>query len=434
LKKALKDLTDVTILIRSIAILSLVISQYAMAFEAWDKVLVIVDDDVITQSDFDARMAQVQINLAQQEVQPSEEEVRKEVLDRLIIESLQLQLAKRSGVQISNERLTDAMNNIAQRNNMNLEQFKAAIEQQGSSYNEMREQVRKDMLIQSVQQGNLRNRIQISDEEIDNYLHSVEGKKITEQKYNVSHIILPIEVINKANSTQAEKDLLELRKQLLKGSKDDFRAYVIGKNFKQYKIHGDNLGWQNKESLPSLFAQYVDSIAVDGISEPILSGAGWHLLRINAKTGGTQIEAQTNSRHILLKPSEVRSLSQAHDLANELYTRLENGEDFTLLAKEYSDDTGSALQGGELGWSGTGKFVPEFDAALAKLEVNGISKPFTSQYGWHIVQKTGEREHDMTKEEWRNQAYQALAERKFMDELDSWLATIRNEAFIEFKE
>lgn len=409
------------------------LSTLVLAFEPLDKVIVIVDDDVITQSDFDVRMKQVEINLASQANKPSEDEIKKQVLDRLIIENLQIQLAKRAGVKISNERLTEAMNGIAKRNKMTLKQFKAEIESQGSSYEIMREQIRTDMIIQNVQQGHLRGEIQISEEEIENFLNSADGKAVTLQQYNISHILLPLDGSDKALEKQAKKDLTALKKQLEQSPKQ-FKAYTQGKIYKQYAISGDNLNWQKKDDLPSLFTNLADSLDKGEISEPIRSGAGWHLVKMNDKVGGSQVEAQTHARHILISPSEVRSMEQAKDLANKLYERLQENEDFTLLAKEYSDDPGSALQGGDLGWSGPGKFVPAFDAALAELKIDGISQPFSTEYGWHICQKLGERNHDVTKEQWNNKAYQALYERKFREELDNWLATIRNEAFIEIKE
>jgi peptidyl-prolyl cis-trans isomerase SurA len=433
----LKVLTVVTVLIKKTAIFTLfttlLLSSKLYAFEPLDKVLAIVDDDVVTQSDFDERMQQVNVNLANQANRPPEDEIRKQVLDRLILENLQIQLAERAGVVISNERLTDTMNGIAQRNGLTLEQFKIEIETQGSSYEAMREQIRRDMMIQNVQQGHLRGKIQISDEEIDNYLSSADGQAITEQKYNISHILLPLANSSSAEEEKAKADLQALATQL-KQQPALFKTYVAGKAYQQYAISGSDFGWQGKDELPSLFAKYVDQLNKGQISEPIRSGAGWHLLKMNNKVGGSQIEHQILARHILLKPSEVRSNEQAKALADELYQRLEKGEDFSLLAKEYSDDTGSALQGGELGWSGPGKFVPEFDAALAKLKKDEVSQPFETQFGWHICQKMDERDHDITQEQWKNQAYQALYERKFSEELDNWLATIKNEAFIEIKQ
>lgn len=406
------------------------------AYQPLDTIIVIVDDDVISQSDLDKEIVIVKKNLQSQKLSqlPSEKEIRKHVLDSLIIKSLQLQMASKSGVTISDEQLTKAITSIANRNGFeNIQGFRQKLENEGITYTDMRTKIRHDLTIQRVQQGHLRNKIQVSEQELENFLASSEGKKITATRYKVSHIVLPIDSgSTDAEIQKAKNSLSKIRSEVLNG-KYDFDTLVTGKTLAGYALKGANLGWSEIDDLPSLFAKLAEKMEKGAISQPTRSGAGWHLIKLHNVTGGSSITHQTSVRHILIKPSEVRTDEQVKNLADSLYTRIQEGEDFTLLAKEYSEDPGSALQGGDLGWSNPGQFVPAFEETMAKLKDQEVSKPFKSRYGWHIMQKMGERDHDMTAENWKNQAYQAIYERKFDDELESWLQKIRDEAFVEFK-
>lgn len=405
-------------------------------YQKLDGIVAIVDEDVISESDVRLKIQVARENLARQQNlprQPSEQEIRKQVIDRLILESLQLQMAERAGISVTDEQLNQAMQNIASRNGFTLAQFRDELQSQGVDYTTMREQIRKDMLIQQVQQGNLRNRIQVTDEEVDNFLASSEGQKLTGEQYHLAHILLPVaEQADKAEEQQAKAELEDIRRQLQQGQLD-FASLVQGMTVNGHKLSGTDFGMQNPDQLPSLFADAAKKLAAGQISAPLRSGAGWHLLYLADKKGGNTIIHQEKARHILIQPSEVRDMEQARALADELHQRIMDGADFALLAREYSDDNGSALQGGDLGWNGKGQFVPAFEDTLAKLAVDEISEPVQTQYGWHIIQKTGEREHDATREQQRQQARQAIFQRKFADELDAWLVKIREEAFVEMK-
>lgn len=418
------------------ASLLLCISLYSVAeYQSLDKVIAIVDDDVITQSDLDDKITMVRNNLQQNQdlAMPSDDEIKQEVLNRLILESLQMQLAKQAGISISDEQLNQTMADIAARNGLSLSEFPERLAEQGIDYRTMREEVRREMLTQQVQQGHLQNRIQITDQEVENFLASSEGQKITAQQYHAQHILLAVDDHASAEQEQAAKEqLAAIRQKLLQGELS-FDALLAGESVDEQTLVGQDFSWQVLEDLPSLFSEYVPSMDKGDISEPIRSGAGWHLLRLKDKTGGNVLIDQIRGRHILISPSEVRSDEKAKELATELYEKVLQGEDFELLAKEYSEDKGSALQGGDLGWSGPGQFVPEFEETLHNLAVNDVSRPIKTQFGWHVIQKTGERIHDATKEEWKAQAQQAIFERKFGDELEAWLVRIKEEAFIEIK-
>lgn len=405
------------------------------AYQPLDKIVAIVDDDVITQSDFDAKLGQVKVNFTRQNRPlPPQDEINKEIMDRLILESLQLQLARRAGVHISEDQLTNAVNNIAQRNGLSLAAFRKKMAAEGISFTDMRAQIRRDMTLQQVQQGHLRSRIQISDKEIENFLASAEGKAITTTRYEVSHILFPLaETASQKTVNEAQQDLLDLRSEIIAKLLDFSTFTKAGTPFREQLLSGANLGWRAADDLPSIFADVVITMEAGDISSPIRSGAGWHLVKLNQITGAAKVVHQSQTRHILLKLSEVRDEKQAKKQINNLYERLQKGEDFSLLAKEYSEDPSSALQGGDLGWSMPGQFVPAFEKTMASLQIGEVSQPFKSKFGWHIMQKMAERDHDMTLEGQKNKAYQALYERKFSEELDSWLLKIRDEAFIELK-
>lgn len=398
-----------------------------------DAIIAIVDDDIITESDLQEKIQLVKGNLLQQQMTVPDDEIRKQVLDRLIIESLQLQMAQRAGINISDEQLNRTMNSIAQRNGLDLASFHQELQQQGIDYQAMREQIRNEMITQQVQQGNLQSRIQITEQDVANFLSSAEGQQITATQYHLQHILLAVDENASAQQEDAVRNsLLSIRQQLTQG-KVRFEQLLQQKKFEQLSLSGADFGWQKAEDLPSLFADKAIRMAVGDISQPIRSGAGWHLLRLAEKTGGNDFVDQVHARHILIMPSEVRSDEQAQALATKLYEDILQGGDFNLLAKEYSEDKGSALQGGDLGWSGPGQYLPEFEQTLHTLAVEEISRPIQTNFGWHIIQKLGERQQNMTKEHWKNQARQAIYERKFADELDAWLARIRDEAFIEIK-
>ena len=402
--------------------------------ETLDAIKIIVDKDAITVSQFNQRMEQAKLAAAAQGNTLDESIMIREVGNQLIVESLQLQIATRSGIHISNQQLGEALNDTARRNQLSLAELKAQIENEGQSYTQFRDNMRQQMLVQHVQQGHIRSQVNITDKEVDNYLSSPAGKSITEESYDVSFITYPIS----SNASPAEVDsgkasLTQLQKSFRQGTAS-FSDYVSGKILNGVQISGSNLGKRSAADLPSLFASKVISLNTGEISTALRSGAGWHLVKMNRKVGGLQEEYQVHSKHILIKPSAVRSSEQAEKLANQLHKRLTDGEDFNLLAKEYSEDTGSALQGGDLGWSSPNRYVPAFIETLSKLKPNETSQPFLSDFGWHIIYKIDERTHDITQEEQRNQARQRLGQRQYNAALDSWLNKIKSEAFIEYKQ
>ena len=428
-------MNQISRLIVLVSLLSAFASSALAAYEPLDTIVATAANDVITKSDLDQKVAIVKQNLAQQNrPMPDDKEIRKQVLDKLIIESLQMQLAEQAGLEVSDQQLAIAMNRIAKRQNMTEQQLREKVESDGMSYDEMREQIRQDITLQQLQQSRLRHKIQISEEEVENFLNSAEGKKLTASDYKISYLVLELpESASKADVQKALKTMTDVRKGIATG-KYNFDNLEKGQTIAGYTIHGQSLDWMTKEQLPTLFAKVIPHLSKGSVSKPLRSGAGWHMIKLDDVSGGSsKIVHQVSSRHILIKPSEVRTDEQAQKLAQDIYDRIKKGEDFSLLAKEYSEDPGSSLQGGQLGWSDPTEYTPAFTKVLKNLKKDEISKPFKTEFGWHIVQKLDERDHDMTLENQKNQAYQALYQRKFAEELETWLVTLREESFVEIK-
>ncbi|NND66797.1 MAG: molecular chaperone SurA [Halioglobus sp.] len=402
------------------------------ATEIIDQVVAIVDNDIIMASELRTRVEQVTENLTARGIDlPQEDTLIRETLDRLILESIQLQMGQRFGVRISDAQLNAAIGRIAGQNRMSLDEFRIALESRGQSYADMREQVRNELVLQRVQQGNVNQRIQISEQEVENFIATNEGQKLTQPEYHLLHALLPLTSDTPASdAAAAEAHVKKVLARIRSGA--DF-SQVVSASAAPYNFSGGDLGWRSKEDLPSLFADVAPGMAAGDTAGPIRSESGLHIIHMAELRGGQQMVAQTEASHILVKPSEILSDDQARDLVAALRQRALDGEDFAALAQEYSEDIGSAQEGGKLGWTMTGQMVPEFEAAMAATAVGEISEPVRSQFGWHIVKVTGRRDHDMTEDAMRAKAMDYLHNRKYQEELDAWLRQIRDEAFVDIK-
>ena len=420
------------LLAAGVAATLLTVGNAQSATEVLDQVVAIVDDDIVMASELRERIAAVNESIAARGIEaPPEDQLIRETLDRLILENIQLQKGQRVGVRISDAQLNSAMQRIAAQNRMTLDQFRQALEQQGQSYGAMREQVRREMIIQRVQGGNVNQRIQITDQEVDNFLATEEGQKMAQPEYHIVHALLAIPPdASAAEVAAAEAHVEKLAQRIRNG--ESFEG-VVSSSTGQYTFSGGDLGWRKLDDLPSLFSEVAPGLAAGQTADPIRSDSGYHLVYMAEKRGGEQVVAQTEARHILIKPSEIMTDEQARELVVELRARAESGEDFGELAREYSEDIGSAAEGGDLGWTSPGQMVPEFDKAMASTEVGQISEPVKTQFGWHIIQVEGRRQQDMTSEAIRAQAMNYLHDRKYQEELDAWLRQIRDEAFVDIK-
>lgn len=400
------------------------------ATEMLDQVVAIVDDDVIMASELRERLAGVTQSLKAREVEmPPEDVLIRETLDRLILESIQMQMGNRVGVRISDAQLNAAMTRMAAQNGMTLDQFRFALEQEGQSYIAMREQIRKEMIIQRVQGGNVNQRIQITEQEVENFLATEEGQKLTQPEYRIVQALLAVSPdASDKEVADAEAFIDRLLARIKAGEPFEQVVSQAGR----YQLSGGDLGWRKLDDLPSIFSDIAPTLE-SGETGKVRSPSGFHLVYMVQNRGGSELVNQTEARHILVKPSEIMTDEQARSLVAELKARIEGGEEFAEMAKQYSEDIGSAQEGGELGWTTPGQMVPEFEQAMAVTDIGQISEPVKSQYGWHIIEVTGRREQDMSQQIARNQASEYLHSRKYQEELDAWLQKIRDEAFVDIK-
>jgi len=322
---------------------------------------------------------------------------------------------------------------IASQNSMDLEQFKESLEANRESYKDLRESVRKEMIIQRVQRGKVAANIDISEQEIENYLNSEEGKSSLAEQYNVQQILLSIKgEATEIEIASIEKKGLDIISRYQKG--ESFEKLAATYSADQNALEGGKLGWRRLSELPTLFANVVETMKIGEISQPIRSGAGLHIIRLAEKKGDVvKFEDQTLVRHILIQTSEIRSEKQTEDLINEIFGKLKQGEEFKQLARQYSDDPGSKMEGGDLGWTGAGSFDPVFESIMNQTEKGELSKPFKSQFGWHILEVIDRRNEDVSDKERKNRAYQIIFNRKFEQELQRTLIELRSEAYVDIK-
>ncbi len=409
-------------------------SNPTLALELLDQVAAIVDDDVVMDSELEERISQIKAQIRSQgRPLPPDSEMRQQILNQMIVENLQLQMARRAGVRISDAQLNEAMTRVAAQNNLGLDEFREMLKQQGISYTATREQIRNEMIIQQVQAGNINNRVEITQQEVDNFLQSTEGKARTAPQYRISHLLLSIDTVSMQSDEAARLGELERARGQIESGTPLLEWLAQYRKNGGREIQGGDLGWRKDSELPAVFAEFVPSLQPGQVAGPIRSAAGMHLVQLVDRRGGAEIIDQTLARHILVKPSEIRTEEQSEQLLQDLRRRALAGDDFADLARQYSEDYGSAQEGGELGWSRPGQFVPEFEKTMNSLDIGQISQPFRSQFGWHILQVEQRRKYDISEENSREQARRYLYQRKFQDELDAWLQKIRDEAYVDIK-
>lgn len=403
--------------------------------EILDRVVAVVNEDVVLESEVQQRLATIYSQIEKSGTQPPPQEILlQQVLERLISERLQLNMGFNAGIRITDAELNDSMGRIAASNKLTMDQYVEQIHSGGSTLSAVREEIRNELILRRVQQGYVMRRINISQQELDNFLNSEEGRFMNSPDVNIGHILLPVP---SGTNTDQAKAILERAQDLLSqvNSGTDFKQLAIANSADQTALQGGDLGWRKMAQLPGVFIEAVEKLEANAVSEPIRSDAGYHLIKLyERRGGGEQLIEQHFARHILIKPNEIRDEETTLNQLNELRDRVAAGEDFALLAKEFSEDPGSALNGGELGWSTPGMFVPEFEQTMNSIALEEISAPFLSQFGWHILQVTERRNQDFSDNIMRNRAENLLRQRKYEEELQVWLQEIRDEAFIEIKE
>jgi peptidyl-prolyl cis-trans isomerase SurA len=401
-----------------------------------DRIAAVVDDDVILESEVVQREADIELQFRnRRQTLPDAADLRKQVIEQLILQRLQQGQAERAGVRIDDNSLNASLTDIARQNGMTLSEFRQRLEgEKPGSYNQVREQVRGEMVVSRYRNRRLQDRIRITDQDIDSFLASPVGAEALATEYRLAHILISVP---EAATPQQQDIARQKAEQALAALRGGQTLQQVAARFSSSEsaLNGGDLGWRKEAQLPVVFAEQVRSLKKGEYAGPVRTPAGFHVLALLDRRGaGTMVVHQRQVRHILVKPSEVLSLEDAQQKAADLRARLEKSPgDFADLARTYSDDPGSARNGGDLGWVSPGEMVPSFDAMMNQTAINGLSPVFESPFGWHILQVLGERDQDLTQEYRRNLARQALYGRKFDEELELWLREIRAEAYVEIK-
>lgn len=399
-----------------------------------DSVIAIVNDDVILQSELGARVRTIVSRLNAQGTRlPPQNILEDRVLEQLITDSIQLQMADKMGMRISDNELNDTMQNIAARNNMTLQQFEDQLGQEGLTYREAREQIRREMLIGRVQQRNVDNRVRVTGREVTNFLTASAGQEDSGVEYQLAHILIAVDDFNDSEQVAAAREKANrLQQQIRTGT--DFREVAVAQSDASNALEGGVMGWRPENQLPSLVADVAPALEVGEASEVLQSGSGFHIITVLDKRGADQqLVEQSRVRHILIRPTEILSDADAEQRIGELVERLEGGEQFAALAKEYSDDPVSGSDGGNLGWVSRGEMVPAFEQAMMEADVGELKGPFRSRFGWHVLEVQERRDKDIGGEVKEAEARQALYRRKFDVELQNWLREVRDEAYVDIK-
>jgi len=396
-----------------------------------DRILVIVNDEIITASEVANRIEAIRTRLRQQSVSPPPEEIlRRQVIEHMIVERLQTQLAKQAGIKISDQKLDAAMGKIAERRKLDIDEFKKELAGQRGGLAAARAELRNQLMAQEIAEREVINRIRISDSEIDDFLANRERRGAAVE-YNISHILIPVpESASPEKIAESRQQAEQVYQQLENG--DDFRQVAIANSKGQNALEGGSLGWRSDGQLPDLFLDGLKGLEPGQFSKVLKSANGFHILKLNDRRGGAAPHrvVQTHARHILIKTSELVTPTEATRRANDLRERLGAGEDFAELARARSEDLGSAANGGDLNWVVPGQTVPQFETAMADLKIGALSRPLRSPFGIHLIQVLERREQDVSRDRERALARNQLMARRSDERMEMWIRQLRDEAFV----
>jgi len=403
--------------------------------ELLDRVVAQVDEGVVLQSELDSQMTMISQRLIEQGVElPPDSVLRQQVLERLVLTEIQMQRANDLDIRVSDEQLNGALVNVASRHNIPFNDLPAVLAAEGIEYGAYREEMRREMIMGQLRQRDVESRVNVTPRELDQYLAKQSERLDANAEYELAHILISLP----GNATPeqiktAETKAQDLYRTLLQGA--DFGQTAVASSESRDALEGGYLGWLKSGEVPTLFADIIPTLGKGQVSEPVRSGSGYHLLKLMGLRGVEPvIVPQIHTRHILIMTNEILDSESAHKKLQDIRKRIvEDGEDFGAVAKAISDDPGSAAEGGDLGWATRGRFVKDFEDVADTLEENEISEPFKTQFGWHILQLLGKRQHDSTAENRRNQAFQALRQRKVVEQTEIWMRRIRDEAFVEIR-
>lgn len=409
------------------------VSAVSYSQETLDRVAVVVNDGVVLESEVDQMIQQVKVNAAEREMKlPSDEVLRVQAIDRLVLRQLQLQMADRMGIQVSDAQLQQALLGMARENGVTIDEMREEIERSGTSWANFRENIRNEIITGEVQRNAVQRRVYVSPQEISNLVKMMGEMSEQEVEYRLGHIL--IAVPDRATSEEAQtarRNAESLLERLRDGA--DFAEAAITTSSGSAALEGGDLGWMNINSMPTLFAEVIRDKKAGEIVGPIKSGVGFHILKVLDTRGIESSEVEeVKARHILVKPSVILSDRAAQEKLSEIRAKLISGEaTFAEMAAEHSADPGSASQGGELDWAEPDIYADAFKNELMRSDIGDISEPFKTEFGWHIVEVMDRRVQDTTERNKQNRAYQLLFNRKYQEELDNWQQEIRDQAYIE---
>jgi len=402
--------------------------------QSLNSIVAVVNDDIIMSSELDTATRSVVKQLDEKGTpMPEKSVLEKEVLDKLIMESLQLQLAAANGITIDDSQLNAEIKELAENNDVSMTEFRDILERDGYSYQAFREDLRKQLTIMQVRRMMVASTIKVNDQEIDNLLATLKSSGQGGVEYNLGHILIAIPEAASPGEIQATEARAENTLQRLRAGAD-FAEVALVTSDSQTALEGGDLGWRSLGQLPSMFLDTVKSMQVGDISDLIRSSGSFHIIKLLGKRGDERhFVEQTRARHILIKTDEVNTDEDVQTRIRQLELRLRSGEDFATLALANSQDTLSAAKGGDLGWVNQGDTVPEFEEAMNSLAPGEISKPVKSEFGWHLIQVQERRTHDSTEEYERTKVRDLIRAKKYEEELFLWLRRLRDESYVEYR-
>ena len=399
-----------------------------------DRVAATVNEGVVLQSELEEQMYIIASRMREQKVDlPPQNVLQKQVLDRLVLQELQMQRANRAGIMVADETLNNALRDVAEQNRIGLADLPAALAEQGIDYGNYRESIRRELAMQILRQRDVIGRINVSPREIDQFLERQKKMPSESNEYNVSHILIAVpQAATPEELEQASKRADDVYARATAG--EDFGQLAVSFSNAQTALEGGSLGWRKGPELPTFLAEVIANMKQGDITKPLRTPSGYHLIKLNELRGNTQVIVnQVHARHILIKPNELQDDATVQQKLADIRERILKGENFAATASVVSEDPGSSAEGGDLGWAGPGTFVPEFEKQLAQLQPDEISQPFRTQFGWHIIQLLGRRQFDTTDDVRRQRAFTALRESKADEETELWLRRLRDEAYVEYK-
>jgi len=400
-----------------------------------NRIVAVVNDQVLTQNELNNELFAVAQQLKQQGIRaPAASVLNKQVLERLITTQIQLQLASINGIVVDEETLSNTISNIAAQNDLSLVEFREVLQRDGFKFSSFREDIRKEVIIRRLRQRQVDSRITVTAQEIGDFIATQKAQGNINSDYHLGHILVALpEAATPAQIKASRNKALAILDELNSGA--DFRQTAIGRSDGRQALLGGDLGWRKTGELPTLFADVVVNMKVNEVSEPIRSASGFHIVTLfDFRDAERHMVKQVQARHILIKPkAEAENLINPVQQLNSLRTRIEAGEDFSVLAKSYSDDAGSAANGGDLGWVSRGVMVKSFEAVIFDLKDGEISAPFESQFGWHMAQVLAHREFDNTEAHNHAKVRDLIFQRKSEEEHLSWLRKLREDAYVEYR-